>query len=65
MAGPWHVDAAQFDGEKFATRYTLRSDLGMRDFWYEYSTDGLGYVHLAEGVVLVPPDDPPIFEAPG
>ena len=65
MPGPWQVNADQFDGGKFSIRYGVQSRPGQKDFWYEYHEDGLGYVHLADGVALNPPDDPPVFESPG
>lgn len=42
----------QFDGAKFAARYSLNS---LKDFW----SDGQ-FIYVPDNL----PDDPPIFEAP-
>lgn len=56
MADTIYDKPAQFDGEKFATRYGL-SVVNM-DFW----DDGKGHIVVKDGITI--PDNPPIWEGP-
>lgn len=56
-ASKHQVDAANFDGAKFAQKYGLEQE----DFYAVYE-DGQMFVIIRDGITL--PDDPPIFEAP-
>lgn len=57
MIKKYLVTAEDFDGTKFATKYTLDPH---KDFYAGYENGNM-FIVLREGLTL--PDDPPIFES--